>query len=68
MELVSRMKQLNWHIRCTFQMLLYPVSLGSGAHPASYPMGAGGPFPGEKARPWCDADHSPPTIAVVKNE
>jgi hypothetical protein len=25
--------------------------LGSGAHPATYPMGTGGPFPGAKARP-----------------
>jgi hypothetical protein len=31
----------------------------SGAHPASYPMGTGGPFPGSKARPGRDADHSP---------
>jgi hypothetical protein len=26
------------------------VQTGSGAHPASYPMGTGGPFPGGKAR------------------
>jgi hypothetical protein len=36
------------------------VQIGSGAHPASYPMGTGGPFPGGKARPGRDADHSPP--------
>jgi hypothetical protein len=30
------------------------VQTGSGAHPASSPTGTGG-----KARPWCDADHSP---------
>jgi hypothetical protein len=36
------------------------VQTGSGAHPASYPMGTGGPFPGGKARPGRDADHSPP--------
>jgi hypothetical protein len=41
---------------------------GSGAHPASYPMGTGGPFPGGKARPGRDADHSPPSSAEVKNE
>jgi hypothetical protein len=35
------------------------VQTGSGAHPASCPMGTGGPFPGGKARPGCDADHSP---------
>jgi hypothetical protein len=31
---------------------------GSGVHPASCPMGTGGPFPGGKARPGRDADHS----------
>jgi hypothetical protein len=35
------------------------VQTGSGAHPASCTMGTGRPFPGAKARPWCDADHSP---------
>jgi hypothetical protein len=39
------------------------VQSGSGAHPASYPMGTGG-----KARPGRDADHSPPSSAEVKNE
>jgi hypothetical protein len=44
------------------------VQTSSEAHPA-YPMGTGGggPFPGGKARPGCDADHSPPS-AEVKNE
>jgi hypothetical protein len=37
------------------------------AHPASYPMGTGGYFPGGKARPGRDADHSPPSSAEVKN-
>jgi hypothetical protein len=41
---------------------------GSGAHPASYLMGTGGPFPGGKERPGRDADHSPPSGAEVKNE
>jgi hypothetical protein len=27
------------------------VQTGSGAHPASYPMGTGGYFPGDKAQP-----------------
>jgi hypothetical protein len=36
------------------------VQTGSEVHPASYPMGTGGPFPGGKARPERDADHSPP--------
>jgi hypothetical protein len=44
------------------------VQTGSGAHPASYPMGAGGPFPGAKARPGRDADHSPPSSAEVEYE
>jgi hypothetical protein len=44
------------------------VQTGSGAHPASCPMGTGGPFPGVKARPGRDADHSPPSSAEVENE
>jgi len=31
-------------------------------------MGTGGPFPGGKARPGRDVDHSPPSSAEVKNE
>jgi hypothetical protein len=42
------------------------VQTGSGAHPASYPVGTGGSFPGGKARPGRDADHSPPSSAEVK--
>jgi hypothetical protein len=44
------------------------VQTGSGAHPASYRMGTGGPFLGSKARPGRDADHSPPSNAEVVNE
>jgi hypothetical protein len=44
------------------------VQTGSGAHPASYPMGTGVFFPGGKARPGGNADHSPPSSAEVKNE
>jgi hypothetical protein len=44
------------------------IQTGSGAHPASYTMGTGGPFPGGKARPGRDADHSPPSSAEVVNE
>jgi hypothetical protein len=36
------------------------VQTGPGAHPASCSMGTGGLFPGGKARPGRDADHSPP--------
>jgi hypothetical protein len=39
------------------------VQTGSGAHPASCTVG---PFPGAKARPRRDADHSPPSS--VENE
>jgi hypothetical protein len=39
------------------------VQTGSGAHPASCPMGTGG-----NARPGPDADHSPPSSAEVENE
>jgi hypothetical protein len=31
-------------------------------------MGTGGPLPGAKARPWSDADHSPPSSGEVKKE
>jgi hypothetical protein len=44
---------------------LHCVQTGSGAHPASYPMGTGGSFPGVK-RQGREADHSPPTSAEVK--
>jgi hypothetical protein len=44
------------------------VQTGSGAHPASCTIGTGGPFPGGKARPGRDADHSPPSSAEVKYE
>jgi len=44
------------------------VQTGSGAYPASCTMGTGGLFPGGKARPGRDADHSPPSSAEVMNE
>jgi hypothetical protein len=44
------------------------VQTGSGAHPASYPMGTRSAFPGGEARPGRDADHSPPSSAEVKIE
>jgi hypothetical protein len=50
-----------------FSSSLY-VHAGSEAHPASCPMATGGPFPGAKARPERDADHSPPSSAEVVNE
>jgi hypothetical protein len=42
------------------------VQHGSGAHPASYPMGTEGCFSGGKAA-GREADHSPPSNAEVKN-
>jgi hypothetical protein len=44
-----------------------PTTL-AGAHPASCPMGTGGPFPRGKARQGRDTDHSPPSSAEVENE
>jgi hypothetical protein len=44
------------------------VQTGSGAHPASCTVCTGGPFPGAKARPGRDADHSLPSSSEVVNE
>jgi hypothetical protein len=44
------------------------VQTGSEAHPAACTMGTGGLFPGSKARPGRDADHSPPSSDEVGNE
>jgi hypothetical protein len=43
------------------------VSRPAEAHLASYPMGTRCPFPGCKALPGRDADHSPPFSAQAKN-
>jgi hypothetical protein len=48
----------NFHFSMSFRPF-------SGAHPASYPMGTGGSFPGVK-RQGREADHSPPARAEVK--
>jgi hypothetical protein len=50
-----------------FSSSLY-VQTGSGAHPTFYTVGTGGSFPGGKARPERDADHSSPSSAEVKKE
>jgi hypothetical protein len=42
------------------------VQTSSGAHPASCPVGTGGPFPGTKARPVRDTDQSLPSSTEVK--
>jgi hypothetical protein len=44
------------------------VQTGSEAHSASCTMGTRGRFPGAKALPGRDADHSLPYNAVVENE
>jgi hypothetical protein len=44
------------------------VQTGSEAHPAFCTKGTWGPFPGAKARPEHDADHSTPSSAEVENE
>jgi hypothetical protein len=44
--------------------LLHCVQSGSGDHPASYPMGTGGSFPGVK-RLEREADHSHPSSAEI---
>jgi hypothetical protein len=46
--------------------ILHRVQNGSRAHPASYPMGTRGSFPGGKAA-GREADHSPPSSAQVKD-
>jgi len=48
-------------------------SLASVSRPTRGPtqpsvMDTEGPFPGDKARPGRDADHSPPASAEVENE
>jgi hypothetical protein len=41
---------------------IFPLaSVSRPAHPASYPVDTGGPYPGCKSRPARDADHSPPS-------
>jgi len=46
--------------------LHHHIQVSSGAQPASYSRGTWGSFPGVK---WsgCEADHSPPSRAEVKN-
>jgi hypothetical protein len=44
------------------------VQTTSEAHPASYPLGTGGPFSGGKVQLGYDADHLTPYSVKVKNE
>jgi hypothetical protein len=47
--------------------LHHRVHTGSEAHPASYPPGTRGSFPGGVKRPGREPDHSPPSRVEVKN-
>jgi len=59
--MIAMMSGLIFHV---FTIVVFTViQNGSGAHPASYPMGTRGSFPGW---PGCEADNSPPSIAKVK--
>jgi hypothetical protein len=44
------------------------IQTSSETHPASYPVGTGGPLLRGKVYLGHDADHSPPSSAKVKNE
>jgi hypothetical protein len=46
---------------------LHSVQTGSGVHTAYYPMGTGGALSSGVKRSVCEADHSRPTTAEVKN-
>jgi len=46
--------------------LCHYVQISAGAHLASHPMDTRGSFPAVK-QPECEADHSPPSSAEVKN-
>jgi preprotein translocase subunit SecG len=48
-------------------IIIIIIQTGSGAHPASYPMGTRGSFP-EVKRPGREADHSPHLVPRSKNE
>jgi hypothetical protein len=50
---------------CVCMCVCMCVQNGTGAHPASYPMGTGALSVGIK-RPGREADHSPPSSAEVK--
>jgi hypothetical protein len=64
-HVVGRTEFESWWGSTDFS-LHHRVQTGSGAHPASYPMGTEGSFSGIK-RPGRETDHSPPSSAEVKN-
>jgi hypothetical protein len=61
---------MGWTTGIRFPAGVFPVrhlvQTGSGAHPASCPVGTRGFFPGLKL-PSREADPSPPSCAVIKN-
>jgi hypothetical protein len=61
----DRMIGFRFHTGAGKFSLHYHVQTGSGAHPASYPMGTRGSFLGIK-RPGREADHSSPSSVEVK--
>jgi hypothetical protein len=64
----DRENELRSPVRAKDFSCILCVQTGSGAHPASCTMGTGGLFPGGKARPGRDADHSPLSSAEVVNK
>jgi hypothetical protein len=46
--------------------LLHDIQIGSGAHPASYPISIKSSFPGCKKQPRHEVDYTPPTRVKVK--
>jgi hypothetical protein len=47
--------------------IFFLLATGSGAHPASYPVGTCGSLPGGKVA-GREADHLPPSSVEIKNE
>jgi hypothetical protein len=64
-ELDDRGSRVRFLIGAGNFSLYHRVQTGAGAHPASYPMGTMGSFPGVK-QPGREADLSPPSGAEVK--
>jgi hypothetical protein len=52
--------------QCKILYLLHSAQIDTGAHPAPYPMGTEGPFPGVE-RSGCEGDHLSPSTVEVKN-
>jgi hypothetical protein len=61
-------RRVQYYIKYLYPSINNYFQTSSGARKASSPMGTGGPFPGGKARPGRDADHSPQYSTEVVNE